>query len=86
MLLRKLTGALTAAAIVLAPTAAIAQQAPAPMPSYESGLQLQDDDDDDDDGALFWILGAGGIALLIYFVLIRDGDGDDDEEELPESP
>lgn len=82
MLLRKLTGALTAAAIVLAPTVAVAQQAPAPMPSHESGLQLQDDDDDDDDGALIWLLGAGGIALLIYFVFIKGGNDDDE----PESP
>ena len=83
MLLRKALGSLTAAAIVLAPTAAAAQQAPAPAATYETGAQLGDDGD----FPLIWIFAAGGVAILIYFLLIKgDDDDDDNEEELPTSP
>lgn len=81
MLLRRFAGALTAVAIVMAPTMAVAQQAPAPAATYETGAaQLADDDDD---FPLIWILGGIGLAVLLYFLL--KGDKDDDEE-LPTSP
>lgn len=83
MLLRKALGSLTAAAIILAPTAAAAQQAPLPAPTIETGAQLGDDDD----FPLIWIFAAGGIAILIYFLLIKgDDDDEEEEEEIPTSP
>ena len=80
MLLRKFAGALTAAAIVMAPTMAVAQQAPAPAATYESGAsQLSDDDD----FPLIWVIGGIGLAVLLYFLLKGN---DDDGEEIPTSP
>jgi len=79
---RPFTSLFTAAALVLAPTAALAQEAPQPAPSREAGLQYADSDDDDDDNTLWYILG-GAAALLLIVLLFLD---DDDEEDFPVSP
>lgn len=80
MLFRRFAGALTAVAIVMAPTMAAAQQAPAPAATYETGAsQLSDDGD----FPLIWIIGGIGLAVLLYFLLKGD---DDDDVDLPTSP
>ncbi len=79
---RALTTILTSAALVIVPTAGLAQGAPQPAPSRESGLRFAETDDDDDDDVLWYVL--GGIAVMgLIFLLFLD---DDDDEDLPFSP
>jgi hypothetical protein len=84
---RTLTAALTAAALIYAPTPVFAQSAPLPAISHESGLQLAGDDGDDDTsrrrrrGLTMWVV-AGFVTLLALYVLLHKGH----EEEAPTSP
>ena len=82
MLMRRLLGSVTAAAIVLAPTAAVAQQAPAPVEAQEVGAQL----DDDGEFPYLWVLGGVAIIVILYFLLKGDDDDNEEEEPLPTSP
>jgi hypothetical protein len=82
MLMRRLLGSVTAAAIVLAPTAAVAQQAPAPVETQEMGAQL----DDDGEFPYLWVFGGVTIVVILYFLLKGDDDDDDEEELPPTSP
>lgn len=77
---RSILGSLAGASLMLAPIPAIAQSAPEPAASVESGVQLKGGRRGDN-FMMFALVGGTVLAILLLLLLIKD-----ERQEIPISP